>query len=60
MSGVLQAVLHRLAALEDRLPITHNGFGVVSTTSNNITTHRVQVLDQQGRTVIITFEVPST
>ena len=60
VSSVLQAVLHRLAALEDRLPIAHQGFGVVSTTSNNITTHRVQVLDQQGRTVIITFEVPTT
>ena len=60
LGGVMQAVLHRLAALEDRLPITHQGFGVVSTTSNNITTHRVQVLDQQGRTVIITFEVPTT
>ena len=60
VSGVLQAVLHRLAALEDRLPVTHAGFGVTSTTANNVTTHRVQMLDRTGQTVIVTFEQPST
>ena len=60
VSGVLQAVLHRLAALEDRLPTSHAGFGVTTTTSNEVTTHRVQMLDSRGQTVIVTFEQPST
>ena len=60
VSGVLQAVLHRLAALEDRLPVTHAGFGVTSTTANNVTTHRVQMLDRTGQPVVVTFEQPST
>lgn len=47
VGGVLQAVLHRLAALEDRLPITHTGFGVTTTIANNVTTHRVQMLNQK-------------
>jgi hypothetical protein len=60
VSGVLQAVLHRLAALEDRLPSTHAGFGVTTTTVNNVKTHRVQMLDNRGQTVFVTFEAPST
>ena len=60
VSGVLQAVLHRLAALEDRLPTTHAGFGVTTTTANSVTTHRVQMLDHHGHTVIVTFEQPTT
>ena len=60
VSGVLQAVLHRLAALEDRLPTTRAGYGVTSTTANNVTTYRVQTLDHHGETMIVTFEVPST
>ena len=60
VGGVLQAVLHRLTALEDRLPESHAGFGVTTTTANNVTTYRVQMLDQHGKTVIVTFEVPTT
>ena len=60
VSGVLQAVLHRLAALEDRLPITTSGFGVTTTKANNVDTHRVQMINQLGQTVIVTFETPST
>ena len=60
VGGVLQAVLHRLSALEDRLPVTQAGFGVSSTTANSVTTHRVQMLDQKGDTIIVTFEVPET
>lgn len=60
VSGVLQAVLHRLAALEDRLPTTHAGFGVTTTTANSVTTYRVQMLDHNGQTVFVTFEQPST
>lgn len=60
VGGVLQSVLHRLAALEDRLPVTHTGFGITSTTANNVTTHRVQMLDPKGDTIIVTFEVPET
>ena len=60
VSGVLQAVLHRLAALEDRLPETRAGFGITSTTANDVTTYRVQTLDHHGKTIIVTFEVPTT
>jgi hypothetical protein len=60
VSGILQAVLHRLAALEDRLPNTHAGFGVTTTTANNVKTHRVQMLDHNGQTVYVTFEAPNT
>ena len=58
LGGVMQAVLHRLTALEDRLPITHNGFGVLSTAGTDKTTHKVQMLNEEGKTVIVTFEVP--
>ena len=58
LGGVMQAVLHRLTALEDRLPITHSGFGVLSTTGTTNTTHKVQMLNEQGKTVVVTFEVP--
>ena len=60
VSGVLQAVLHRLAALEDRLPVTHAGFGVTKTTENNVDTFRVQALDHHGDAVFFTFEYPVT
>lgn len=60
VGGVLQAVLHRLSALEDRLPITHNGFGVTTTTTNGVNTHKVQMLDQSGKPVLVTFEIPTT
>ena len=60
VGGVLQAVLHRLTALEDRLPESHAGFGVTTTTANNVTTHRVQMLNHHGETVIVTFEIPTT
>ena len=57
LGGIMQAVLHRLTALEDRLPVTHAGFGVTTTTANGVDTHRVQMLDHHGKTVIVTFEV---
>ena len=60
IGGVMQAVLHRLSALENRLPESHAGFGVTTTTANNITTYRVQMLDHHGKTVIVTFEIPTT
>ena len=60
ISGVLQAVLHRLAALEDRLPETRAGYGVLKTTANGTTTYRVQTLDHHGKTMIVTFEEPTT
>ena len=60
VSGILQAVLHRLTALENRLPETRTGYGVTSTTANGVTTYRVQTQDHHGETVIVTFEVPTT
>ena len=59
LSGVMQAVLHRLASLEEWLPERRQGFGVTTTTANNITTYRVQTLDRQGKTVVVSFEVPA-
>ena len=60
LGGVMQAVLHRLTALESRLPEAHAGFGVTTTTANGVDTHRVQMLDHHGKTVIVTFEIPTT
>lgn len=56
--NLLQALLTRLAAVEAMLPLTRSGFGVVTTVSNGVTTYRVQTLDQNGNTQIITFEIP--
>ena len=56
--NLLQALLTRLAAVEAMLPLTRAGFGVVTTVSNGVTTYRVQTLDQNGNTQIITFEIP--
>ena len=58
MSGVLQAVLHRLAALEDRLPITHSGYGVSSEIKNGYTCYRVQTLNHHGEVIVVKFEIP--
>ena len=58
--NLLQAVLTRLAAVEASLPLTRAGFGVVTTVSGGVTTYRVQVTDQNGRTQIITFELPTS
>ena len=60
IGSILQSVLHRLTALEDRLPLTHAGFGLLTTTANGIDTHKVQMLDQRGETVIVTFETPTS
>lgn len=60
VGGALQAALHRLAAVEDRLPETRAGYAVSSTTANGVTTYRVQTTDYHGQTIIVTFEVPST
>ena len=58
--NLLQAVLTRLAAVEASLPITRTGFGVTTTVENGVTTYRVQMLDQNGSTQIVTFDLPSS
>ena len=58
VSGVLQSVLHRIAAVEDRLPVSHSGYGVTTTTTDNVTTYRVQAVDHHGHSVVFTFEYP--
>ena len=58
--NLLQAVLTRLAAVEAQLPLTRAGFGVTTTVAGGVTTYRVQTLDQNGNTQIITFELPIT
>ena len=59
VSGVLQAVLHRIAALEERLPESRAGYGVTTTVEGTVTKHRVQCKDHHGETMIVTFEVPT-
>ena len=56
--NLLQAVLTRLAAVEASLPLTRAGFGVTTTVKDGYTCYRVQTLDQNGATQIITFEIP--
>jgi hypothetical protein len=56
--NLLQAVLTRLAAVEAMLPLTRAGFGVTTSVANGVTSYRVQTLDQNGNTQIITFELP--
>ncbi len=56
--NLLQAVLVRLAAVEASLPLTRAGFGVTTTVKNGYTCYRVQMLDQNGNTQIVEFEIP--
>lgn len=56
--NLLQAVLTRLAAVEASLPLTRAGFGVTTTVKNGYTCYRVQMLDQNGATQIVEFEIP--
>ena len=56
--NLLQAVLTRLAAVEASLPLTRSGFGVTTIVGTDKTTYRVQMLDQNGQTQIVTFELP--
>ena len=58
--NLLQAVLTRLAAVEASLPLTRAGFGVTTTVENGYTCYRVQMLDQNGNTQIVKFELPLT
>lgn len=56
--NLYQALLTRLAAVEAQLPLTRAGFGVVTTVENGVTRYRVQMMDQNGNTQIVTFELP--
>ena len=56
--NLIQALLTRLAAVEATMPLTRAGFGVSTTVANGVSTYRVQTLDQNGNTQIITFELP--
>ena len=56
--NLLQAVLTRLAAVEASLPLTRAGFGVTTTVENGYTCYRVQMMDQNGNTQIVKFEIP--
>jgi hypothetical protein len=58
--NLLQAILTRLAAVEASLPLTRSGFGVTTIVGTDKTTYRVQMLDQNGQTQIVTFELPIT
>ena len=56
--NLLQAILTRLAAVEASLPLTRAGFGVTTTVKSGYTCYRVQMLDQNGNTQIVEFEIP--
>lgn len=56
---VLKGFAYRLETLEDRLPFTSAGFGVVKTPLATGTRYRVQTLNQMGQTIVVTFEVPN-
>jgi hypothetical protein len=56
--NLLQAILTRLAAVEASLPLTRSGFRVTTIVGANTTTYRVQMLDQNGQTQLVTFELP--
>ena len=56
--NLLQAVLTRLAAVEASLPLTRAGFGVTTTVGTTSTSYRVQMLDQNGKTQVVSFEIP--
>ena len=56
--NLLQAILIRLAAVEASLPLTRSGFGVTTTIKDGYTCYRVQMMDQNGQTQIVTFELP--
>ena len=56
--NLLQAVLTRLAAVEAQLPLTRAGFGVTTTVENGYTNYRVQMLDQNGTTQIVEYQIP--
>lgn len=57
---VIQGIAYRVDAIEDRLPITRAGFGVVRTPLAAGTNFRFQMLDEKGRTIIVNFEVPNS
>ena len=56
--NLLQALLTRLASVEAALPLTRSGFGVTTTVEGGMTRYRVQMMDQNGTTQIVTFELP--
>ena len=56
--NLLQAILVRLAAVEGQLPITRAGYGVTTTVQDGYTRYRVQTMDEVGRRIFTTFEVP--
>ena len=59
LSGAYQALLLRVATLEQEHPHRHAGFNVVRTATDTVTQYRMQTMDPVGRTIYITFEVPN-
>ena len=56
--NLLQAVLTRLAAVEASLPLPRAGFGVTTTVGTTSTSYRFQMLDHNGKTQVVSFEIP--
>lgn len=57
--NLLQAVLIRLAAVEAQLPIPRTGYSVTTIPGDTATTHIVRTVDELGRQIKTTYEVPN-
>ena len=58
LSGAYQAIMLRLATLEEEHPHRHIGFNVVKTETDTVCKYRMQTVDPVGRTIYVTFEIP--
>ena len=58
--NLLQAVLIRLNAIEAQLPIPRTGYSVTTIPGDTATTHIVRTIDELGRQIKTTYEVPTT
>ena len=60
LTGVVQGILYRLDSIDDRLPKQRGGFAVATVVKETATEYKVQTIDQNGRDIFITFEIPNT
>lgn len=55
----LQTILLRLSAVESQLPFQRAGYSVTTIPGDTTTTHVVRTLDELGRHITTTYEVPT-
>lgn len=58
MNGVVQALLLRVATLENQAAPKHAGYSVLKTEDESNVFYRVNTHDPVGRNIVITFEIP--